>query len=271
LSRIFLAGATGIIGQSLVPLLRGAGHFVVGTTRSAEGKAKLEAMGIGAVIINVFEADALEIAVATAAPDVLIHQLTDLSTRIDPAAPKEALRRNAHLRREGTANLVRAARAARVKRVIAQSIAWAYAPKQLPFNESDPLDLNATGLRAISILEGVVPLENAVLGQNDFEGVVLRYGQLYGPGTWSAEPDGAAPVQIEAAAYAAFLAVDHGRPGAYNVADPGGSVAIDKALRELDWRPDFRRQDEAYIDAGQRAIEDGSADAYPQRIISGGL
>ncbi len=242
MSRVFLAGATGIIGKSLVPVLRDAGHLVIGTTRTTEGKARLEAMGIQAAIINVFDAQALEKAVTTAAPDVLIHQLTDLSAGIDPAAPEEATRRNAHLRRQGTANLVRAARAAGVKRVIAQSIAWAYAPKPLPFTEDDPLDMNATGVRAISILEGVVPLESAVLDQADFEGVVLRYGQLYGPGTWSAEPDGTAPVHVEAAAYAAYLAVDHGRPGAYNIADRGGAVAIDKALRELGWRPDFRRQ-----------------------------
>ena len=183
MSRIFLAGGTGIIGQSLVPLLRGAGHFVVGTTRSGEGKAKLEAMGIDAVIINVFDAEALRAAVTAAAPDVLIHQLTDLAAGIDPAAPEEAIRRNAHLRREGTANVVAAARTAGVKRIIAQSIAWAFAPKPLPFIESDPLDVNATGSRAISIMDGIVPLENAVLDQNDFEGFVLRYGQLYGPGT----------------------------------------------------------------------------------------
>jgi len=245
LSRIFLAGGTGIIGQSLVPLLRGAGHFVVGTTRSGEGEAKLEAMGIDAVIINVFDAEALRAAVTAAAPDVLIHQLTDLAAGIDPAAPEEAIRRNAHLRREGTANVVAAVRTAGVKRIIAQSIAWAYAPKPLPFIESDPLDVNATGSRAISILDGIVPLENAVLDQNDFEGFVLRYGQLYGPGTWSAEPDGSAPVHVEAAAYAAFLAVDHGRPGAYNIADPGGAVAIDRAVRELGWRRDYRRHDQA--------------------------
>ncbi len=244
-SRVFLAGATGVIGRSLVPLLRGAGHSVIGTTRTAEGKAKLEAMGIGAVVVDVFDAAAVEMAVTTAAPDILIHQLTDLAAGIDPAAPEEAMRRNARLRREGTANLVRAARVAGVKRVIAQSIAWAYAFKDLPFVESDPLDVKATGSRAVSILDGVIPLESAILNQDDFEGVVLRYGQLYGPGTWAADPEGTAPVQVDAAAYAAFLALDHGPPGVYNIADPGGVVSIDKALRELGWRPDFRLQEQA--------------------------
>src|ERR1700753_4070138 len=199
--KIFVAGATGVIGNALVPLLRDAGHTVVGATRTIDGKNRLEALGIGAVIVDVFDGKALEEAVEACAPDVVIHQLTDLSAGIDPAKQEEGLRRNARIRREGTANLARAARTAGVKRLIGQSIAWAYAPKATPWIETDPLDLHATGPRAISVCEGVV----------------LRYGQLYGPRTWSAEPNGASPVHVDAAAYAALLAVDHGRPGAYNI------------------------------------------------------
>lgn len=238
--RIFLAGASGAIGHSLVPLLRDAGHAVTGTTRTIEGRARLEALGIDAVVVDVFDSNALGQAVAAAEPEVVIHQLTDLSAGMDPASQQETRKRNARLRREGTANLVQAARAAGAKRVIAQSIAWAYAPKTPPYSEVDPLDIRATGPNAISVGEGVVPLEHAILQQGDFEGIVLRYGQLYGPGTWSAEPSGASPVHVDAAAYAAFLAVDHGRPGIYNIADPGGEVLIDLALAELGWRPDFR-------------------------------
>ena len=238
--KIFVAGATGVIGNALVPLLRDAGHTVVGATRTIDGKNRLEALGIGAVIVDVFDGKALEEAVEACAPDVVIHQLTDLSAGIDPAKQEEGLRRNARIRREGTANLARAARTAGVKRLIGQSIAWAYAPKATPWIETDPLDLHATGPRAISVCEGVVPLERAILAQNDFEGVVLRYGQLYGPRTWSAEPNGASPVHVDAAAYAALLAVDHGRPGAYNIADPGGAVSIERAQAELGWRADFR-------------------------------
>lgn len=238
-TNVFLAGATGLIGRSLVPLLRDAGHTVTGTSRTFEGKARLEAMGISAVVVDVFDADALKEAVRTAAPDVLINQLTDLSGDHDPASLEERSRRNARIRRHGTANLVAAATAASVTRIIAQSIGWAYAPKDLPFVETDPLDLLATGQRAIT-LSGIVPLEGAILDQAAFEGIILRYGQLYGPGTWSDEPSGPAPLHVEAAAYAALLAVDHGGPGAYNFADPGGALAIDKALRELGWRPDFR-------------------------------
>jgi nucleoside-diphosphate-sugar epimerase len=234
--KIFLAGATGVIGRSLVPLLRDAGHVVTGTSRSAEGKARLEALGIQGVVVDVFDREALEHAVAEAVPDVVFHQLTDLAGRTDP----QSLERNARLRREGTPNLAHAARAAGAKRLIAQSIAWAYAPKQPPYRETDPLDVGAEGLRGVSVRDGVVPLETAVLRQSGFDGVVLRYGRLYGPGTWSPEPSGRAPVHVEAAAYAAFLALDHGAPGAYNIAEPDGEVATDNAIVEFGWRSDFR-------------------------------
>jgi nucleoside-diphosphate-sugar epimerase len=197
-------------------------------------------MGIESVIVDVFEAEKLKQAVVEAKPDVVINQLTDLAAGLAPETLDEVLKDNARVRREGTANLVTAARAAGVKRLIAQSIAFVYAPKALPYLESDPLDTEATGPFAETIRDGVVPLETAVLGQRDFEGIILRYGQFYGPGTWTAEPSGGSPVHVEAAAYAAFLAVDHGKPGIYNVAEPGGAVSVDKALNELGWRPDFR-------------------------------
>lgn len=239
-TRIFLAGATGVIGHSLIPLLREAGHTVTGITRTAEGAVKLKAEGIDAAVVDVFDRDALERAVVATRPEIIIHQLTDLTGGVDPQAPEPATTRNARLRREGTANLAAATRAAGAKRMIAQSIAWAYAPKHPPFEETDPLDTHAEGTRAISVGDGVVPLENAVLDQSAFTGIVLRYGQLYGPGTWYAEPTGSAPVHVDAAAYAAFLAIDCGSHGAYNIAEPGGAVTIEKAIAELGWRPDFR-------------------------------
>ncbi|WP_458098421.1 NAD-dependent epimerase/dehydratase family protein [Roseomonas sp. WA12] len=244
-TKVFVAGASGVIGRSLVPCLRDAGYTVTGTSRSPEGKAKLVAMGINAVVVDVFDAGALEEAVWAASPDVLIHQLTDLSGDVGPAVLEERTRGNARLRREGTANLVAAAMATGVKRVIAQSIGWAYAPKDPCFVETDPLDVQATGLRGVTVSEGVIPLESAILDRDAFEGVILRYGQLYGPGTWSTEPCGGAPLHVEAAAFAALLAVDHGRPGAYNIAEPGGALAVDKALSELGWRPDFRISQQA--------------------------
>ncbi len=238
--RIFLAGASGVLGSALIPVLNRAGHIVTGTTRTVEGRDRLLSLGVQPVIVDVFDRPTLERAVVAASPDVVIHQLTDLSAGLDdPSIRGEVLQRNARLRREGTANLVAAARAAGTRRIVAQSIAWVYAPKNPPYRETDPLDTSATGLRGVTVLDGVMPLEAAVLGQPDFAGVVLRYGELYGPGTWSDRPSGTAPVHVDAAAYAAFLAIDHGEPGIYNIAEPGGAVAIDKAMAELGWCPDF--------------------------------
>lgn len=239
-TKIFVAGATGVIGRTLIPLLGKAGFAVTGMTRTEKGRAWLEAQGAAGVIVDVFDAEGICAAVQDAAPSIVINQLTDLPDRKDLVASEDSARRNARIRREGTANLVRAARSAGVRRVIAQSIGWAYAPKAAPFSETDPLDLAARGQRAITICEGVVPLESAVLNQNDFQGLVLRFGQLYGPGTWSINPSGTAPVHVEAAAHAALLAVDHGGPGAYNIAEPGGALDVGKAHRELGWRSHFR-------------------------------
>lgn len=241
--KIFLAGATGVIGRSLIPLLKGAGHAVTGTSRTEKGRAALEMSGVEGVVVDVFDAVALEKVVAASSPDIIIHQLTDLAAGMDPAAPEEGVRRNAKLRREGTANLVKAARSVSVGRIIAQSIGWAYAPKKSAFVETDPLDTGASGTRSITVNEGIVPLETAVTGHADFQGIVLRYGQLYGPGTWSAEPAGAAPLHIDAAAYAAFLAVDHGETGAYNAAESGGALDTRKIVREMGWSEDFRLPD----------------------------
>lgn len=234
--RIFLAGATGVIGRNLIPLLLKNGHRVTGTSRTTEGVRTLNVLGADAMIVDVFDRDALDEAMLTSAPNVVIHQLTDLAGGTD----LQSLVRNARLRREGTKNLMDAARKTRVTRIIAQSIAWAYAPRTPPYSETDPLDAAAQGPRGVSVRDGVVPLEAAVLQPDDLDGIVLRYGQLYGPGTWTQTPTGSSPVHVEAAAYAASLAVDRGSRGVYNIADSGGEVVIDKALRELRWSPDFR-------------------------------
>src|SRR5436309_4011950 len=130
--RIFLAGATGAIGKRLVPLLRKTGHHVVGTTRSTAKADALRAAGVEAVVVDVFDAAALANAVSAARPDVVMHQLTDLPPGLDPSRMAEAGPRNARMRSEGTENLVRAALASGVPRLIAQSIAWMYAPGSQP-------------------------------------------------------------------------------------------------------------------------------------------
>jgi nucleoside-diphosphate-sugar epimerase len=140
---------------------------------------------------------------------------------------------------DGTRNLVAAARAAGVRRLIAQSIAFAYAPGSEPHVESDPLNLAAEGAARRSV-EGVVALEDAVTGARGIEGIVLRYGRLYGPGTWTETPNGPAPLHVDAAAQAALLALTRGAPGIYNIAEDDGAVSIEKAKRELGFVPGFR-------------------------------
>jgi nucleoside-diphosphate-sugar epimerase len=236
--RIFLAGATGAIGRRLAPLLVAKGYRVAGATRSAARAETLRAAGVDPVVVDVFDADALCLALRAARPDVVVHQLTDLPAGLDPARMAEAVRRNARIRDEGTRNLVQAAGAAGAARLVAQSIAWAYAPGRTPHGEDDPLDLAATGDRGVSV-RGVAALEALTL-HAPLRGLVLRYGRLYGPGTGVEARPAAMPLHVDAAAYAALCAVERGAPGAYNVAEPDAALETGKATRELGWRSDFR-------------------------------
>ena len=235
--KIFLAGAGGAIGRRLTPLLRAVGHTIVGTTRSVEKCDALRALGAEPVMVDVFDADALARAVRAAAPQAIIHQLTDLAFAPGTPQYEEGLARNARLRIEGTRNLVAAARAANVKRMVAQSVAFAYAPGEGARIESDPLNLGAEGSARRSA-EAVVALEQAVLGLP--EGIVLRYGFFYGPGTWSETASRAPSVHIDAAARATLLALTKAKPGIYNIAEDGDAVSSEKANREFGFDPGSR-------------------------------
>lgn len=232
--RIFFAGAGGAIGRRLTPLLRAAGHAVVGTTRSADKTDALRALGAEPVVVDVFDAAALMRAVAAAAPQVVIHQLTDLAFAPDTPQFAGALARNARLRIEGTRNLAVASRAAGVKRLIAQSIAFAYAPADGVRVEGDPLNSAAPE----STVPAVVALERTVLAMP--EGIVLRYGYLYGPDTWYDAPAKPPSVHVDAAAQAALLAVTKGAPGIYNIAEDDGAVSSEKAKRDFGFDAGFR-------------------------------
>jgi nucleoside-diphosphate-sugar epimerase len=234
---VFVAGASGVIGRRLTPLLRQRGYEVFGTTRSPSRAEELQRAGVSPVVLDAFDQKATVDAVAAVRPQVIIHQLTDLSYGFAPERQLETLTRNTRIRTEGTKNLVLAAREAGVRRLIAQSIVWMYAPGPEPHGEDDPLDLGAEGARAVTV-RGVA-LERAVLEAAPVEGVVLRYGWFYGPGA-NAKPGGSPGVHVDAAAYAAVLAIEAGAPGAYNIAEPSASTSTDKALRELRWDPDFR-------------------------------
>ncbi|MEX2036306.1 MAG: NAD(P)-dependent oxidoreductase [Xanthobacteraceae bacterium] len=235
--RIFVAGASGVIGRPLLRLLRDAGHAVTGTTRSPAKAGLIEALGARAVVVDAFDAAALAAAVAAARPAVVIHQLTDLPDTMDPAQRTAVLEANARLRIEGTRNLLAAALAAGARRVVAQSIAFIYASGPQPHREDDPLDESENQRTTIA---GVVALEQQVLNTPGIDGVVLRYGRLYGPGTWFAAASGPGALSTDAAAQAALLAVTRGAPGRYNIAEDDGAYSIEKARRELSFDPGFR-------------------------------
>jgi nucleoside-diphosphate-sugar epimerase len=236
---VFLAGATGVIGRRLSLMLIADGHAVTGTTRASAKAAQLRSSGVTPVVVDVFDGDVLRDALIRARPGIVIHQLTDLAGPLDPSRREEMLARNARLRIEGTANLVAAATAAGARRLIAQSIAFAYAQGAEPHAESDPLASGESGPGAVTA-RGVRALEEAVLHASGIEGIVLRYGRLYGPGTWNERATGRAPLHVDAAAQAARLAVAHGAAGIYNIADDDGAVSIAEARRELGFDPAFR-------------------------------
>jgi nucleoside-diphosphate-sugar epimerase len=235
--KVFVAGAAGAVGAALVPLLIEAGYAVYGSTRDARRADALRAQGVQPVVVDVFDAAALKAALAGIAPWAVIHQLTDLPKDLDPARMAEAGVRNARVRTEGTRNLVAAAQAAGVRRLVAQSIAWAYAPGPRPFTEAQPLDVHAEGARRVSV-DGVVALEQSVLGAHGVQGItatVLRYGQLYGPGTSTDVAKGPMPLHVADAARAALLALQRSGGGVFNIAEDSAEVSSDKAKRELGW------------------------------------
>jgi nucleoside-diphosphate-sugar epimerase len=214
-----------------------AGHEVVGATRSAEKAALIEGQGASAVRVDFYDATGVEDAVRAARPDVIVSQLTDLPQSYDEKVFDEALKRNADIRRRGTANIVRAALVAGTPRLVTQSVAFLYASGPEPHRESDPLE-PAEGSRAGTV-GGVVAVERLSLETPGLDGIVLRYGLFYGPGTWYEEPTGQPPVHVDAAAYAAFLALD-AKPGIYNIAEDTGFASIERARRLMHWDPSFR-------------------------------
>jgi nucleoside-diphosphate-sugar epimerase len=173
--RIFLAGGSGVLGVRLLPLLRSDGHTVAATTRSPVKLAQLRRLGAEPVICDIFDRTALIELVTGFRPELVMHQVTDLPD--DPERIPDSAAANGRIRREGTANLLHAARAAGCSRLIAQSVAW-----QLPGDGGD----------AVAALERMV---------TEFGGSVIRYGQFYGPDTYYPQrPPGHPRIHIDAAA-----------------------------------------------------------------------
>ena len=225
-------------------LLREAGYEVTGTTRVASRAEELRAAGITPAVVDVYDRAALRAAMLAARPDVVVHQLTDLPHGLKAELMAEGLIRNARVRIEGTRNLVDAALAAGVRRLVAQSIAFVYAPGPEPHDESDPLNSPAEEPWRTT-MEGVVTLERLATTTSGLDGLVLRYGMFYGPGTGFETAPGKPRIHVEAAAQAAMLAIARGAPGIYNVAEDNGAISIAKARHELGWEPSFRLKNSA--------------------------
>jgi nucleoside-diphosphate-sugar epimerase len=252
--RVFVAGATGAIGRQLVPRLVAAGHEVHGMTRSESKRAMLSELGAVPVVADALDPDQVADAVGSARPDVIVHQLTAIGA-LDMRHFDRDFAMTNRLRTEGTDHLLSAGHAVGVQRFVAQGIATygAYARTGGPIkSEEDPLDAApARGMR--ETLAAIHHLEQAVLGARWTEGIVLRYGAFYGPGTSMAQGeeqfelvrrrkfpvvgDGGGVwsfVHVADAADATVAAIAHGRRGAYNVVD-------DEPAPVAEWLPALAR------------------------------
>src|SRR5918997_548983 len=244
--RVFLAGATGAIGRQLVPQLVEAGHEVTAITRSEDKLGMLGDLGAEAVLCDVFDAGRLGTIVAQAEPNAVINQLTDLPQSLNPRKLGEYYAANNRVRQEGTRNLLSAALGAGVRRFLVQGSAYWYAPTGGSVKtEEASLYLDAPAPIGPAV-ETIKEVEDAVLSANEIEGVVLRYGMFYGPGTWYAK-DGDVGRQVRKrrypmigkgegtysfihvgdAAAATVAALERARPGVYHVVDDDPATAAE--------------------------------------------
>jgi len=247
---VFVAGASGAIGRPLVPKLIAAGHEVTGLTRSEARAEEVRAAGAAAAVVDVFDADALRAAVERASPEVIVHELTSLPDRID-FRKEDTYAATNRVRTEGTRNLIDAARAAGARRLVCQSIAFAYRMDGDGLKtEDDPLLEDARGAFGSGV-SALREMEQMVLGSDGLDGLVLRYGFFYGPSTYYAD-DGTSTedvrrrrlpivgkgsgvfsfIHVDDAADATVAAVERGAPGVYNVTD-------DEPAPMSEWVPVF--------------------------------
>ena len=248
--RIFLAGATGVVGNQLVPLLLEHGHEVVGSTRSPEKAERLRAAGAQPVLLGLLDAQEVRNALREAAPQVVVHEATALAKMgSNPRKVDQEFAPTNRLRSEGTDNLI-AAQAVGAQRVAQSFAGWPSAREGGPVkSEEDPLDPNPPAAMRRT-LAAIRHLEEAVVGADGLGGVVLRYGAFYGPGT-SLAADGAyakpirrlfpiigsgagvwSCIHIADAASATLAAAERGRRGIYNIVD-------DEPAPVPEWLPAF--------------------------------
>jgi nucleoside-diphosphate-sugar epimerase len=234
--RVFVAGASGAIGRRLLPQLVERGHEVVATTRSPKNSDGLRALGATPSVMDGPDAASVGEAVARAEPDVVVHQMTALAGFGDLRHFDAGFALTNELRTRGTDHLLAAAEAVGVRRFVAQSFTgWPNTRSGGSVkSESDPLDPSPPAQQRRSI-DAIRYLERAVLGAAPIEGLALRYGSLYGPGTSMADEYAQligrrklplvggggvwSFVHIDDAARATVLAVERGDPGLYNIVD----------------------------------------------------
>ncbi|MGD9646366.1 MAG: NAD-dependent epimerase/dehydratase family protein [Pirellulales bacterium] len=274
--KVFVAGGTGAIGRPLGAELLARGHDLVALTRSAEKAQALFERGIEPAIANVFDADAVEAVLRSTRPEVVIEQLTALPKTYTRESMTAASALNTRLRLEGGANVLAAAKAAGVRRYLRQSIAFWAVPGAGLADEDTPLALDASP--AVSAEARIVQeIERRLLDTPGIEGVALRYGFFYGPGTWF-NPDGDVAGQlrrqefpmigdgdgvwswlhIEDAAIATVSAAERGNPGVYLIAN-------DQPLAVRRWLPAFAHWLSALpppqISVEEALKKDGGSDA----------
>jgi nucleoside-diphosphate-sugar epimerase len=274
--RVFVAGATGLIGRRVIELLleRGDEHVVTGLARHEDRAKPLQDAGAGIAVADAFDGEMMRGVFATAQPDVIVNELTELPSRIDPKRATQQFADNDRIRLEGTRNLIVAAQTWGSNRMVAQSLAFAYAAEgDWIKDERAPLALGAPPPWGATVA-AIADMERQVMEARGMDGVVLRYGTLYGPGTWY-DPDGgqvaeavregnvplvgdgqgrASFTHVDDAAAAAIAAID-GPPGIYNIVDDdpvemgewlplyakavGGPepqrLSVDDALERLSW------------------------------------
>ena len=272
--KVFLAGGTGAIGHPLIAELTAKGHALVALTRSPEKARALEKQGVEPAIADVFNTDAVKAIVRRAQPEVVIEQLTALPRHYTREELNDTSALNTRLRLEGGANVLAAAQASEARRYLRQSIAFWGQPGPRLANEETPLAFDASPAAGADA-RVVTALEQRLLENTDIEGIALRYGFFYGPGTWF-HPDGDVARQvrqqqfpivgngegvwswlhIEDAAIAKVAAAEQGNPGVYLIAN-------DQPLAVREWLPAFAHWVSAPPQASVEDVlkKDGGADS----------
>ncbi len=273
--KVFVAGASGAIGRPLVTALVAARHEVIGMTRKKEEAQALRERGAEGMVLNALDADAVMAAIAGIRPDAIIDELTSLPRRYTPEEMRKAAPRDRQIRLEGGGILHKAALETGVKRYIVQSTGFFYGRGEGLASEEDPLAHDATPAVAGSVVT-YMQLERRVFGSPSLEGVALRYGFFYGPGTYHDPKNGSISEQLQQREYpvidpatgvfsfihiedaaAATVSALEIRPGVYNIVDD------DPAAMAV-WLPSFATSIGAppppHI-SEREAIEIGGADA----------